>query len=949
MKWQAWVGCVVLLLAAISAQAGEVYSVVKATSPIKLDGRIDEPAWETAKSSSPFVWLATVAKPHTPVETWFKLACDDQAMYLAVYCAEPEMDKLVTGRIPVYSNDCVEIFIDPAGKGVKYYQFVVSAGNVQWDANWIESGNTGGPAGHPRWESATFHGKDFWSLEVRIPLTAFMHTRAADFTPQWLFNVARERWSVAWELTTWSPLPKKFHDPASWNKIQGLPGKNPALDLGVMDLKASVHSIDKDKYKSDLTVTAEAGAQAAGLCEIQAFDGETALLPKPVQATLRAGHNEFHVPNVVIANLGRREIRVAIERGGKVLTDMTYLTLFEYQPIRFAIDEPFYRQNFYPGQKVEEVRGKVKVNLADDVLADLHAELTLAGEAMPKPVSLRVPVKDRKAEFSLDAKAMAVGKAMLTCRLLNSKGETVTEQVTDIQRLGEAPGNCVYIDRDLNLVVNGKPRYVRYWNGVAYLVSRKFAEDHPNGTPGNNCWPEVAMGLEAERIDPSDKSRASMDVRPSDAVMEETRKRVLAARTNPNTLWYYLADEPECRDISAVYLRHQYDLVRELDPYHPVMIISRSPAMYVTCADILNPHPYISPMINADGKRTIQYPRMIGQMLREVLTAGEGKIPAWQTPQAFSYAFVNRFAEMPNFQEFRFTAFAGVVAGMKGIMPWTYGPHTSSHDLRIGGDWVMESLADYEPWLLSGQPTAVANVSSPDNSVETWIKTVDGKTLVIAVNVTDKPVTATIQSPAFKGIDMLHGFREQTEAAVSSETIKLDFIPYGVHVLSHPRMGQGLKTAEQVEAELAAVHKADAERGNLLYKRRRDLDVTSSSTYMTGLGMADDMTNGVRDDLAWRRITGQEENPWIQIAFINGFSPRFKTIKAFGVALEGMKVLGWEFGQWTTIAEVPKDHKGYEATITLDQPVDPIKIQLVFPASSKHPLRAELYELELYP
>ncbi|MCC6579194.1 MAG: hypothetical protein IT440_02045 [Phycisphaeraceae bacterium] len=946
MRNWTWLVTWVVVLAAMPAAAKETYPAIKADSPITLDGRLDEPAWNAAEKSSDFVWLASREKSRPVPATWFKVVHDDDAVYIGIYCGEPRMDKLVVNQSSVMGNDSVEIFVDPLGKGVTYYQFAIAANNSRWDGNYIEGGNTGGPAGHPAWNSAVHLDKDCWSVEVRLPLTAFMYTRATTFEPVWLLNVSRGRNTEGWDHYTWSHLISRFHEPKSFNLLSNMPRKDPTLDAGVTEVKAAVASGAKGKYTGDLKVKIDVAPETAGPCAVQALCHDKPIA-SPVNVTLKSGVNEVTIPNFELSGLGRTDIQLKLTHaGGKTITDMTYLTLVEYEPMRFVLDEPFYRRNFYPDEKIEHVRGTVRVNLPEQELAGSQVELTLAGPAMTTSLSQKVPVKHQQADFTFDAAGMIVGKAELTCRVLSAKGEPLLDGATTIQRLDAAPGSSIRIDRNLNFVENGKPIFVRHWCGPDYMVSRELAEKYPDGPVNVSFWRGVGASLEAERIDPTDRQNAAKDVRPSDKVMEETRRRVLEARSDPKLRYYYLADEPECRGISPVYLRYQYELARELDPYHPVMIISRSPEYYVHCADILNPHPYIGPMIDGSGKRTIQNPKMIGRMIRDIHTAGEGKIAAWQTPQAFSYEFVNRFAVPPTFAEYRMSIYAGLVAGMKGLTPFLYGAQFSYYSTRLGSPFIYESLAMLDPWVLSPVPPSEVKVAAPDDGVEAWAKTVDGKTLLVAVNLLDKPVSATIESPALEGVTKLYGFREAGTTAVSSNTITIDLPRYGVHILTNPPMGEKLQTVAELEAEIAAKEKEDASRGNLLYKHNGDMELTSSSTYMYAEGVAVALFNGIRDDLAWRRITGIRENPWVQISF-TGISPKFKTMKVYGASLAGLQLQTWENQQWHTLAEAPKELKGYETEFKFEQPVEPVKIRLMFTQPDKGGAE-ELYELEMY-
>ncbi|MBM4050071.1 MAG: hypothetical protein FJ279_33660, partial [Planctomycetes bacterium] len=123
--------------------------------PPRIDGALDDPCWAAAES----VPLQLMRAPgEQKVKTLLRLGCDDKHLYLAVWCWEPLMSALVTGRDPLWSNDDVEIFVEPFHRG--QVQFIITA-----------DGRRNEPVSSP-WRSAVARGPDWWSVEVSIPWAA---------------------------------------------------------------------------------------------------------------------------------------------------------------------------------------------------------------------------------------------------------------------------------------------------------------------------------------------------------------------------------------------------------------------------------------------------------------------------------------------------------------------------------------------------------------------------------------------------------------------------------------------------------------------------------------------------------------------------------------------------------------------------------------------------------
>jgi hypothetical protein len=110
-----------------------VYRVVRAPSPIAIDGRLDEPAWRAAAPVE-LVDSMTGAKPR--YRTQARLLWDDDALYVAFACE----DDLVWARRDrrdddaIWEDEVVEIFLDPSGAGRDYAEIEVSPAGVRFDA-----------------------------------------------------------------------------------------------------------------------------------------------------------------------------------------------------------------------------------------------------------------------------------------------------------------------------------------------------------------------------------------------------------------------------------------------------------------------------------------------------------------------------------------------------------------------------------------------------------------------------------------------------------------------------------------------------------------------------------------------------------------------------------------------------------------------------------------------
>lgn len=196
-------------------------SVLRAAAPIKLDGRLDDPAWAAAETGE----FVEIGLGRLDAPTKVRMLYDDRCVYVAFDCAEPLIDKLAaTWKVfghdgGVYGQDCVEVFFDPLGNLDRFYHFICSAlPNSYYDeAFGLHTDpvdplfNREDPAWNGEWTYAGFLDKDAkrWTVEIAVPFKSLDVPPAVPGTV-WKMNLGRERYVHSTgqgelELSLWSP------------------------------------------------------------------------------------------------------------------------------------------------------------------------------------------------------------------------------------------------------------------------------------------------------------------------------------------------------------------------------------------------------------------------------------------------------------------------------------------------------------------------------------------------------------------------------------------------------------------------------------------------------------------------------------------------------------------------------------------------------------------------
>ena len=197
-----------------AADALPFLAALRTAQPPALDGRLDEPCWQGAEQTPPFVCIGGAA---APVETRGRACWDDTHLYVAVTCGEPLMGVLRERRdkgLLTPMEESVEIFIDTECDRFTYLQLRVGAQGERdtHNRNDIAHDLT------PRWRAAAAGHEDHWSIEAAIPFALLGGRPAPDAL--WGINFCRQRCirpEGMW--TCWSDTRGGFHSPDRFGRL----------------------------------------------------------------------------------------------------------------------------------------------------------------------------------------------------------------------------------------------------------------------------------------------------------------------------------------------------------------------------------------------------------------------------------------------------------------------------------------------------------------------------------------------------------------------------------------------------------------------------------------------------------------------------------------------------------------------------------------------------------
>ena len=240
-KYLALMLIVGLSLAAGSEESAPLsYECHRTTAAIKIDGKLDDPAWKQAQWTTDFVDIEGSAKPNPRFRTRAKMLWDDRYLYIAAELEEPDVKAtLLQHDSVIFHDNDFEVFIKPLPATASYYEFEINALNTGWDLFLDKPYKVGGKADNS-WDieglktavavqgtlNQSNDSDQGWTLEIAYPLSAFQSRQNVPRPisgTEWRINFSRVEWKAGQpkeDNWVWSPQGLiDMHVPERWGYL----------------------------------------------------------------------------------------------------------------------------------------------------------------------------------------------------------------------------------------------------------------------------------------------------------------------------------------------------------------------------------------------------------------------------------------------------------------------------------------------------------------------------------------------------------------------------------------------------------------------------------------------------------------------------------------------------------------------------------------------------------
>ena len=239
------------------------YHIRPATSAIKIDGLMDEQAWQDAEVAKSFKMVLPMDTSFARAYTEVRMAYDQKNIYILAICFKPlpgqNMVESLKRDFSFLKNDNFIFFIDTFNDQTSGYTFGVNAAGAEWDGTMYEGGKADLNWTN-KWVSAVKDYPDKYVFEAAIPFTSIRYKKGIS---EWGINFSRNDLKTT-EKSSWAPVPRQFPTASLaytgtliWDKPPPDPGTNISI------IPYALTSISKDYADNkNIAVKANAGVDA---------------------------------------------------------------------------------------------------------------------------------------------------------------------------------------------------------------------------------------------------------------------------------------------------------------------------------------------------------------------------------------------------------------------------------------------------------------------------------------------------------------------------------------------------------------------------------------------------------------------------------------------------------------------------------------------------------------
>ncbi len=186
--------------------------VESVTTPIRLDGILDDEVWLRAKPAVGFVQSEPAEGQPATEATEVRVASDGRTIFIGAYLHDREPGKLIVNDIKKdfkeEDQDDFEVLLDTFGDRRNGYVFITNIAGAKADRQVANEGREVNTSWDAVWSVKTRVVEDGWVVEMAIPLRSLRFDPTAGHP--WGINFSR-RIRRKNEVVFWAPVPRSYN------------------------------------------------------------------------------------------------------------------------------------------------------------------------------------------------------------------------------------------------------------------------------------------------------------------------------------------------------------------------------------------------------------------------------------------------------------------------------------------------------------------------------------------------------------------------------------------------------------------------------------------------------------------------------------------------------------------------------------------------------------------
>jgi hypothetical protein len=204
------------------------------TSAIRLDGRLDEPAWREATTVAELVQQSPHPNGPTPYKTTVRVIIQDNKLYFGFECTDPDPQLIAVHTMRrddlMEGDDTVSVVLDTSGDQRTGYFFRINQAGARADG--LIAGSEDAKLDWDGiWDARTARTPTGWSAELEIPANTVSFSKGLT---TWGLNferkIARDHTAMRWASPT---LDSFFYDLSRAGSLLNVMGLSQGRGLGV--------------------------------------------------------------------------------------------------------------------------------------------------------------------------------------------------------------------------------------------------------------------------------------------------------------------------------------------------------------------------------------------------------------------------------------------------------------------------------------------------------------------------------------------------------------------------------------------------------------------------------------------------------------------------------------------------------------------------------------------